>query len=259
MRIAPLADGLGIQLDLDVRGDAHVFDFPLPVRVVDARRRRRHEATVHELRRSRATHQTAPSPFADQLAHAGASEVPRHGVPARTRVLIDDHHLGAEDGALGLDLVLAVARGDQAEQAAAEILDDIGGEHAARVESLVYNGGLLAHLGKEIPVEVSKSPEGSIRHVNIGDAAAGGLLDFAAIVLDPGHVPQRRLAGYGDDGNFPGACPGGIRPHAQHHLFVGRTFEESVDVIRIAQLTTVDGEQIFPCGYVDARLGQRRA
>src|ERR1035438_10172425 len=77
--------------------------------------------------------------FDVQFAHPRAPEIPRHGVAARARELIDDHHLRTEDRALRLQEVRSVARRGHAHQLALQILDDVGGQRAAVIEALVDN------------------------------------------------------------------------------------------------------------------------
>ncbi len=116
----------------------------------------RHNSSIHELRRSRHTDQPSPSPRSDQLPYTGALEVPRHGVAARTRALVDDHHLRTEN-ALGLHRVGSRPVGDRTERFAIQDLGDIGCQQAAGIEPLVHNSRLLTDLRVEVPVERGQS------------------------------------------------------------------------------------------------------
>src|SRR6185437_13622225 len=89
---------LGQELDFDVGRDAFVLDFPVAFEPVDGVARSHDVATVEQSGIAADADESAPGARAHQLAHAGLAEVPRVGVAARAGVLIDEHHLGAEDG-----------------------------------------------------------------------------------------------------------------------------------------------------------------
>ena len=173
--------------------------------------------------------QPAPGARSDQFANAGAFEVPGHGVAARACTLVDDHHLRPENS-LRLDKRLSHAVGRGAERLTVEDLRDVGGQQAAAVEALVHNRGILSDLRIEVAVECGQAAVGGVRHVDVGDFPAAHLVDFAAILLDPGQVPQSALVGHGHNGYFARFGAVRIRAHTEHHGLAGEPFEKAVDV-----------------------------
>src|SRR5439155_17867597 len=101
----------------------------------------------------------APRALANQAADAGAAEVPRHRVAARTCKFVDQHHLRSEDRTLRLHFVAAITRSDAREQLPRQELDDVGGERAAAVETFVDDHRLLVDLRKEVAGEVREATE----------------------------------------------------------------------------------------------------
>ena len=190
LRIVTGANQFGVHVHLNIRCDPVVLHFPFAIGIPDAGAGRRRETAVHEFGGVGSSHQSAPGALSDQLADAGAMEIPRHGIAARAREFIDDHHLGSKDGALRLRFVGAVARGYKAHQRALQILDDIGGQRAAAVEAFVDDGRLLADLSEEISVEIDISTSRRVGHVDVGDASIRHLIHLAAVVLDPREIPQ---------------------------------------------------------------------
>src|SRR5579872_6975891 len=128
--VTAFAHERGILLHLNIGRHTDILHLPLAgERVVDSGTGRTHEASVHEWWTSGHADQAAPGAGSDELADAGAFEVPGHGIAARAGALIDDHHLGSED-ALGLHEVASHAIGRGAEYFAIEDLGDVGGEQA---------------------------------------------------------------------------------------------------------------------------------
>src|ERR1039457_6473753 len=150
--------------------------------VVDAGTGRTHETSVHQRGPSGHPHQPAPGARADQLAHARALKVPRHGVTARACALVDDHYLRPKN-TLRLHFVASHTIGRRAERLAVEDLGDVGGQQTAAVEALVHDGGLLADLRVKVAVERGQAAIGRVRHIDVGHLAAGHLVDLAAILL----------------------------------------------------------------------------
>ncbi len=70
---------------------------------------------------------------------------------------------------------------------------DVGGEQTAAVEALVHNGGVLSDLRVEVAIERGQPAIGGVGHVDVGHFAAGHLIHFAAVLLDPGQVAQIRF------------------------------------------------------------------
>src|SRR5581483_6032673 len=115
--------------------------------------------------------QAAPGALAHQLADAGLAEVPGHGVAAGAGEFVDDHHLGAEDGAARRRVDLARARGPVIEQRSTQVVDDVIRSLTAAVETLVDHGSLLVYLGEEIAVEVAVAAERRVWQINVSHFA----------------------------------------------------------------------------------------
>jgi hypothetical protein len=84
-------------------------------------------------------------------------EVPRHRVAARAGKFVDQHHFRAEDCALRLDLVSAVARRDAREQPPGQEFDDVGRQRAAAVEALVHDHRRLVDLREDRILRVAQA------------------------------------------------------------------------------------------------------
>ena len=115
----------------------------------------------------------------------------------------------------------------------------------------------FSHLGEEVAVEVGEAGARGVRDVDVGDLAAGHLVDFAAVAFNPGEVAQAMFRLDGDDGDIARARAVGIGTDVQHDLLAGGSFEEAVDVVGGVQIAAVDGEQILAFLHVDAGLGER--
>ena len=83
--------------------------------------------------------------------------------PPRSPQPIHDHHLGAVDGASGTGEIGPFPRRDHAHERPPEIVDYVVRQVAAVVKAFVQNGGILAHLRKEVAVEVGEAAIGGIR------------------------------------------------------------------------------------------------
>ena len=92
--------------------------------------------------------------------------------------------------------------------------------------------GLLADLREEVAVEVREAAERGVGHVDVGDAAAGQLVDLAAVVFDPGQVPEPRFVRAPARRSPSRAALRRIGAHLSTHLLSGGAFEEAVDVVR---------------------------
>src|SRR5262249_20776913 len=107
--VAPPPGG-GIELDLDVRGDALVLDVELAaVRFAAPPARRCARPAVEGLGNAAVPNEPAPGARPDKRPDLLASEHPGQRVAARARHFVDEHHLGAKYG-LRDDVVAALAR-----------------------------------------------------------------------------------------------------------------------------------------------------
>jgi hypothetical protein len=106
----------------------------------------------------------------------------------------------APTGSMGL----AVALDGATERLAAQNVDDVVGDEAAFVVAFVEDQGLLVELGVEIAVEVGVAGAAGVGHVDVGDFAAGKLVDFAHVAFDPVEVAQAVFVADGDDGDVAG-------------------------------------------------------
>jgi hypothetical protein len=143
LRIFPLPHLLRIELYFNIRRDAAILHVKLSIGVPDSEAWRGHRATVHQVGCARNSDKSTPSTFANERPCTGATEVPRHSVAPGTRVFIDDHHLGPEDGAVRLEQIVPFAWSHDAKQLAVEDFNNVGRERAATIEALIDDDALL--------------------------------------------------------------------------------------------------------------------
>src|SRR4030042_6177400 len=140
--INPLPHERGVKLHFYVRNDPDILRDPMAVRAPDSGTRRRYITSIHKLGSSGPADEASPGALAHQGSHFSFLKVPGHGVPARPGELVDEHDLGPEDSTLGLDFVLSVAGGDEAYHLSLEAFDDIRGQHASAVNTLIHDKSL---------------------------------------------------------------------------------------------------------------------
>ena len=133
------------------------------------------------------------------------SRLKNHGMasPPEPGEFVDDHHLRSEDRALRLHKVGAVARGHHTQGAPLQILDDVGGQLASVIKALVDDDGLPADLREEVPQEALVPATPRVWHVHIRDTAVGELIDFPAVILNPGQMPEAVFVWNRHDGYLP--------------------------------------------------------
>ena len=107
-------------------------------------------------------------------------------VTTGTGVLVDQHQFGSMNGTGRRVKNQAVTVGPARQVFTAEHLDDVVGCLAARVGALVNDEGFLVDLGEKHPVEKGIPGTRGVGQIDIAYAAAGGLIDLSAIVLNPG-------------------------------------------------------------------------
>ena len=190
---------------------------------------------------------------ADERPEAGFAEIPRQRVAAGAGHLVDDHHLRPVDGFRWARPVVALAGDDLAHDRALQVIDDVVGELAAFVEALVDDHGFFAHLRKEVAVEAGVAAASSIGHVHVGHAASRGLIDLAAIALDPGKVAQALFAFDGHHGHLARVLAIWICADLQHDLLAGGFLEKAVDIVGRMQFAVVYGKNVVTCFDVDSR------
>src|SRR5262249_44335175 len=134
--------------------------------------------------------QPAPGPLADQGPELGLAESVWQVVAPGTGALVDEHHLGAVNGAARERQVIAFARpsGDIGPQRLAEVVDDVIGQLTAAVEALVNDDSLFLGLGEEVTVEPLESLGRRVRHINVSNAAPGQRIHLAAVSVYPGEI-----------------------------------------------------------------------
>ena len=118
---------------------------------------------------------------------------------------------------------------------------------------------LLADLRVEVAVEEGEAAGGRVGHVDVRHAPAGRLVHVAPVVLDPGEVPQRLLAGDRHHGHLARAVARRARADPEHDALADGPFEEAEDAVGGGQRAAVDGQQVLAGGDVDAGLRERRA
>src|SRR5258708_3097504 len=130
-------------------------------------------------------------------AHDGpnflAMKEPREGVASGARNLVDDHHLRPINRDGRPRSVLAFARRERGEKLTAELFRVEVRNLSAGIVALIDDDAVLIELRGELLVERDDAGEGSVRHVHIADAAAGGLRDLAAVLLRPRAAARTRL------------------------------------------------------------------
>src|SRR5947209_8364292 len=86
-----------VEIDLDVRSDAVIFDIPGAIRAEESKAGRRYATAVKKRRIAGNTDESASGALADELPHPCLAKIPRHGVAAGAGELVDDHDLRSED------------------------------------------------------------------------------------------------------------------------------------------------------------------
>ena len=112
----------------------------------------------------------------------------------------------------------------------------------------------FADLRKEVAVEAGVSTARGIGHVHVGNAASGGLIDAAAIALDPGEMAQIFFTLDRNDRDVAGIFAVRICADFENDLLPGGLFEEAVDVVGGVQIAAVHREDVISGFDVDARL-----
>src|SRR5580698_6776810 len=123
LSVLALAVGARLELNVDIRRHTVVFHFPFALHSVDRGTRRGDGTAIDEIGIPPDSHQATPGAFAHQGAETRFAEVPRQGISARARGLVDDHYLRSEDRLGRAGPVLSVARCDLAHQVSAKVLD----------------------------------------------------------------------------------------------------------------------------------------
>ena len=196
----------------------------------------------------------------DQGADAHLAEHVGQHVAARAGHLVDEQHLRAPDGGVGRGERLAVAHRvvEVAQQLAVHDVDHQVGDGAAVVVALVDHGALLVLLGEVVAHEGGIAAVAGVRYPDVGELAAGQLVDAAAVVLDPGPLAQRFLVGDGHDGHLARALQFGFVVERQDRLAVGLAVEQAVGAHVRRELDAVDREQEVADARVDAGAAQGR-
>ncbi len=249
------AHELRILPHFDVRRDAVPFDFPRSVQSADADVRRFDATAVLERRRSADADEATPRPHADERPELLLTEIPRQRVAARPGELVDQHHLRAVDRERRIEKRFAVARLYDRERLTLEIVDDVVGDLAAVIETLVEDDALLSDLREEIAIEVREPAVARIRKIHVRELSAAELVDFAPVALDPVVVAEIGLARDRHDGHVARALARRRRTDADDDLFAGRLLESGVHVVVRRQVAALHGEQIL--AGADARAGLR--
>ena len=89
-------------------------------------------------------YQPAPGALADERSDVALAEQPGHRIAARAGIFVDDHGLGPEDRFLRSGEGLSGARHEEIRERPAEIVDDVIGDLAAAIETLIDNRAFLA-------------------------------------------------------------------------------------------------------------------
>ena len=101
--------------------------------------------------------------------------------------------LRPDDQLVGRGNAGSFAVGIHSDQDAPQTLEDDLVDEAAAVPTVIDDQGLLVELRVELPDELLHAQAAHIGQVDIGDLAAGGLVDDLAVVIDPGLLAQGQL------------------------------------------------------------------
>ena len=97
LRITALTESCGIEVHFDIRLDAVIFHFPLPLQTINGRAGRGDVTAVDQFRISSNPNESTPSFLANQLADAGFAEIPGQRVSTGTGHFVNDHYLRPEN------------------------------------------------------------------------------------------------------------------------------------------------------------------
>src|SRR2546425_3271010 len=141
-------------LDLDVRRDAFVLNRPLTCEIVERKARRGDAAAVNRRWNSERADQPAPRARANQRADLAKPEIIRQRVAARTRRLVDDHHLRTVDAGGRRSRGLSVAQGEVTHQLSIKLVDNVVRYLTSLIVTLVNDRAVLLLLRVIISSEV---------------------------------------------------------------------------------------------------------
>ncbi len=110
-------------------------------------------------------------------------------------------------------------------------IDDVVGDQAALVVTLVEHERLLVELRIKVTIEIRVSGAAGVGHVNVGHGAAGQRVNLAAIRVDPIEIAQTIFGRHRNDRDVAGLGALCSLPDAQHRLLAGRTIKKAVDVV----------------------------
>src|ERR1700716_2057809 len=248
-----------IILHFDVRSDAVIFHFPFAVQAVNRGSGRGHATAIEQRRITAYSHQTAPGTGADQWADFVLVEHPWERVAAGTGHFVDDHGFWPINLRQGRAPLFAFARSGATSQRTFQQIDDVIGDGAAVVVTLVDNGGLLVRLREIKTVGAEKSAVGGIRHVDIRNLSTAKLDDLAAVVFFPRAVAEVRFVLDRNYGDIARVFSIRIRADLDTDLLTGGVFEITVNIAGRAHFRAVDFQQVVADFDVDTWLRERRA
>src|SRR5258708_30320988 len=129
--------------------------------------------------------ESAPRARANDGSNFLAMKEPGERVAAGAGKFVDDHYLRPVNRDGWPRGVLAFARRERGKKLTAELFGVEVRNLPAGIVALIDDDAVLIELRGELLVEGDDAGEGSVRHVHIADAAAGGLRDLAAVFLPP--------------------------------------------------------------------------
>ena len=112
------------------------------------------------------------------------------------------------------------------------------------VVALVDDGALLVLLRIEVSREGRVSSSIGVWQPHVGKPATGKLVDFPAVILDPGTRPQAVLVGNGDNGNEPGPFEFRSTVQPNHSLTAGGSLKRRIHIRRWGNRLAVDLQEI---------------
>ena len=156
-------------------------------------------AAVHERDFAADAANAAPGAHADYRAEFVVLEEVGEEVAIRGRVFVGDAGHRAVENDLRLGGAGGIAGGVHAGEDAAEALEDDLIDEAAAVVAHVEDKALLADLREKLLDEFVEAGGFHVGEIDVADFAAGGLLDFFAIGVDPIEFAEAEFGGDGPD------------------------------------------------------------
>src|SRR5450830_1876327 len=202
-------------------------------------------ATIHQRHLAIVATQAAPGTRPQYLTQAILLEQIREQLAVRARPMIDQHHLGAGDQFLWLDVHGAVAVAVEGNRYPAQAFNQIICHRAATIPAHIDDQRLFVQLRIELTRELLKAPFPHISQVDITHAPAGLALYHVAVVLYPAPLAQADLAAYRLDAHLAVRAVRGIGNHQLNRFGWTEHLQKRIGHHRRAQFGAIDGQYVI--------------